>query len=117
MLICPIEGAALFSSCPVSTCMWHKGVGGCDHGNVTDRAYLDPEIPDDVPLIETRGKILHYITVGAFLEATSGKELAALNTKDFPPEAKFQEWCKSKSVKSSKTIHYTKIIQHIKQEL
>ena len=98
--------------------MWHVGAGGCNHGNVPEHPpFLDPDVPTDEPLIKTRAKILHYITVGYFLEACSGKELSALTNNEFPLKLSFHKWCRARGVKSYKMIDYDRIINHIRSEL
>ena len=123
MLICPLEGSVLFSSCPVHTCMWYTGVGGCAHGTAAkagsseggEDQVKDPAVKVENAAVYTR--IVHYVTVGSFLEMRAGKELTALTNNDFPPKEAFTAWCKDHSVKGHKDIPYDQIKNHIKREL
>lgn len=123
MMLCPLEGTVIFSKCPVTTCMWYRGTGSCGHG--TTAPALDPdEIGEDQyseeaaeKVQKTRTSILHYVTVGEFLEATSGKELINLTNSDFPKKGVFVKWCKDKSVKGHEGIPYEAIVEHVKKEL
>lgn len=115
MITCPLEGTLIFSKCPVTTCMWYTGAGNCSHGRKCKDAADDSEPPKD--LEETKTNILHYVTVGKFLESVSGKELSNLTSQDFPKPTVFSKWCRSKSIKFYRDVPYEEIVEHVKREL
>lgn len=116
MIVCPVEGCVLFSGCPVSSCMWHAGANRCRHG-ITDSSEAGGPQVNEEEFSQTRTRILHYVTVGSFLEAHANKELSSLTNADFPSKDSFTAWCKLHSVKNYKDIPYQDIREHIKREL
>jgi hypothetical protein len=78
---------------------------------------MESETDPDEEVNATKVKILQYVTVGSFLEANAGKELANFTNSDFPPCTAFTSWCKQRSIKSHKEIPYNDIVTHIRESL
>jgi hypothetical protein len=101
--------------------MWYAGVGTCTHSQAKNEDHNDPfedsGCGKSQDLTATKEKILHYITVGTFLESKARKDLSNLTEKDFLSKEEFLAWCKSKSVRNYKTIPYESIKEHIKTSL
>ena len=125
MLVCPLEGSIIFSKCPVASCMWYSGTGSCSHGSQKpssrvgqddiSKNSLSPEAREEQN--NTYHRIIHYVTVGSFLESKSDKDLTSMSVRDFPSQEVFTAWCKEKGVKGHRDIPYETIVEHIKQEL
>jgi hypothetical protein len=119
MIICPLEGAVLFGGCPVVSCMWNNGKGRCTStaGGATGNAVNENEDSSSEELDAIRN-VKHFVTVGVFIEATTGRDIQSIHAKDIPSEEKFSEWLSKKgSTIRGQQIPYGDIVRQIKAAL
>ena len=114
MIICPIEGAVIFSDCPVNSCMWNNG-GKCRNGIRDSR--IPKSVSDCTPeQLDAMTDVKQTVTVGLFLEAHSGKEVSNLKMSDVPEKLVFEVWAAKRKVNIS-AIDYNTVVYRILKNL
>ena len=119
MVICPLESTVVFGDCQVATCMWNDKMGKCkaaSRNNDTFNKDVSERTTEETLAVKN---VQDYVSVGTFLEASSGKDIHALREKDFPSREAFLAWAKRKGLSktSSTNVPYDTIVENIKAAL
>lgn len=114
MIICPLEGAVLFSDCLAHSCMWNNG-GRCKHGATDPRT--PKNIADCTPeQLDAVSDIKQTVMVGLFLEAHSGKEISNIKLSDIPGVDVFEAWAANRKINIT-AVDYNVIVSRILKNL
>lgn len=114
MIICPIEGAVIFSDCRAYSCMWNTE-GACKSGILDNRIprLISDCTPEQLDAVQA---VKQTVTVGLFLESYSGKEISNIKESDVPEKLVFETWAAKRKVNIA-SIDYNTVVLRILNNL